>query len=64
MEDDVAVEGVIYIYRKADGRSASIRFFDIPSMRKKLEVMGPGDVYQDTRLADLADELTSVGVSL
>lgn len=63
LNDDIARPGVIYIYRKADGRSDSIRFFDIPSMREKLEVMGPGDVYQDTRLVDLADELISFGAS-
>lgn len=60
LEDDVATKGVIYIYRREDGRSASIRFFDIPSMREKLEVMGPGDAYQDTRLFDLAQEVAGI----
>lgn len=62
LEDDVASEGVVYIYRRADGRSASIRFFDIPSMREKLRVMGPGDVYQDTSLTELAEEVAGIGV--
>ena len=60
LEDDVATKGVIYIYRREDGRSASMHFFDIPSMREKLEVMGPGDAYQDTRLFDLSQEVAGI----
>jgi predicted ATPase len=44
LEDDVAIEGVIYIYKQPSGATKAIRLFDIPSMRKKLEVMGAGEV--------------------
>lgn len=57
LEDDIAAEGVVYLYKGKNGETQAVRFFDIPSMRKKLTVMGPGEVYEDTLLTELADEI-------
>jgi predicted ATPase len=56
LEDSIATKGVIFVYKRSDGRSRSVRFFDLPSMQAKLEFMGPGDAYQDTSLSQLASE--------
>jgi predicted ATPase len=60
LDDDVAMGGVNYLYKSDDGITHAIRFFDIPSMRNKLEVMGPGEVYEDTSLTLLADEIATL----
>lgn len=60
MEDDIARAGVIYLYKGDDGCTRAMHFFDIPSMNKKLKSMGPGEVYEDTNLYQLADEIASL----
>ena len=55
--DAVAKEGVILLYKSASGETRSVRFFDLPGMGDKLKALGPGEVYADTRLADLATQL-------
>jgi predicted ATPase len=57
LEDDVAIEGVIYIYKNQVGATQAIRLFDLPRMRKKLTVMGAGEVYEDTILTQLNEEI-------
>jgi predicted ATPase len=57
LEDEVAIEGVIYIYKAKNGATQAIRLFDIPSMREKLTVMGAGEVYEDTSLTQLNEEI-------
>jgi predicted ATPase len=58
LEDEIAIEGVIYIYKGKNGATQAIRLFDIPSMREKLTVMGAGEVYEDTLLTQLDREIT------
>lgn len=55
--DDIAKVGVILLYRTERGGTKSVRFFDLPTMQKKLQVLGPGEVFADTRLSDLSVEL-------
>ena len=62
LDDSTAVGGVSYLYKSSDGITRSIRFFDIPSMRKKLEVMGPGEVYEDTELSTLTVEIKALNL--
>jgi len=57
LEDDVATKGIIYIYKNQGGHTQAIRLFDIPRMQKKLTVMGPGEVYEDTLLTELNKEI-------
>ncbi|CAN1210796.1 ATPase AAA-type core domain-containing protein [Tumidithrix helvetica PCC 7403] len=58
LEDEIAIAGVIYLYKEKNGATQAIRLFDIPSMREKLTVMGPGEVYEDTLLTQLDAEIS------
>lgn len=60
IEDDIAEKSVQYIYKTEEGFTKSIPFFSIPSMKEKLELMGPGEVYVDTNLSDLYEEIKSM----
>lgn len=60
LEDDVARNGVIYLYKTATGRTQSIPFFSIPSLAEKLTVMGPGEAFVDTNLVELGTEIEAI----
>ncbi len=60
LDDEVACKGVLYIYRTATGVTQAIPFFSIPSMAEKLRFMGPGEVFVDTNLLHLADEIAAL----
>ena len=60
LEDGVAKDGVIYLYKTKEGFTRSIKFFDIPSLSKKLDFMGPGEAFVDTDLIGLAKEINSL----
>jgi predicted ATPase len=60
LEDDVARAGVMYLYKTEEGYTRAIPFFSIPSIAKKLTVMGPGEAFVDTNLTELADEINTV----
>ena len=57
LEDDMAKSGVTYLYKNKKGYTQAIRLFDIPSMAQKLAFMGPGEVFVDTNLPALVDEI-------
>ncbi len=60
MEDKIAKEGVVYLYKTKEGYTKSIRLFDIPSMAKKLDFMGPGEVFIDTDLTNISQEIITL----
>jgi predicted ATPase len=57
LTDEQARAGVVYLYRRENGTTGAVHFFDIPSLAKKLSVMGPGEAFVDTDLTRLADEI-------
>lgn len=57
LSDDIAKTGVIYLYKEPTGITKAIQFFTIPSMAEKLTVMGPGEVFVDTNLTGLGEEI-------
>lgn len=57
LDDDVAISGVQLIYKTEEGKSRAIPFFSIPSVAEKLTVMGPGEVFVDTDLVRLPQEI-------
>jgi predicted ATPase len=63
IEDEVAREGVLFLYKNEHGYTKSIRLFDIPSLAKKLEFMGPGEAFIDTDLTHLVDEIGTLSKS-
>jgi predicted ATPase len=60
LEDKIARQGVIYLYKNSQGMTRSIKLFDIPSMAKKLQFMGPGEAFVDTDLTRLYQEVESL----
>jgi predicted ATPase len=60
LEDETAKKGVIYLYKTQQGYTKSIPFFSIPSLKKKLMVMGPGEAFVDTNLTELNEEIAEV----
>ena len=60
VEDEVARAGVIYLYRNREGCTRAVRLFDIPSLRKKLTVLGPGEAFVDTNLSALSREISAM----
>ena len=59
LPDDVARESVIFIYRTPQGYSRATRFFTMPSIAHKLGLLGPGEVFVDTDLNALVQELNT-----
>ena len=57
LNDDTAQQGVIYFYKTTKGYTKSVPFFSIPSLKKKLTVMGPGEAFVDTNLSELDAEI-------
>lgn len=60
IDDKTAIKSVQYIYKTPEGFTQSIPFFSIPSMKEKLEFMGAGEVYVDTNLVKLYEEIKSL----
>lgn len=60
LEDKVAKQGVIYLYKNSQGMTRSVKLFDIPSMAKKLQFMGPGEAFVDTDLTRLYQEVEAL----
>jgi predicted ATPase len=56
LPDDVAREAVILLYRTANGSTKAVRMFDLPAAATRLGVLGPGEVFVDVDLEELAAE--------
>ena len=59
LDDDLARQSVVFLYKGPDGATRARRFFEIPSISEKLEVMGPGEAFVDTNLVALTEELNA-----
>ncbi len=57
LEDQVARESVVLLYKTTDGRTRSVRYFDLPETGYKLRALGPGEVFVDTDLTQLVSRL-------
>ena len=60
LSDELAKEAVVYLYKTPQGFTRAIPFFSIPSLAEKLTVMGPGEVFVDTNLIALSEEIEAV----
>ena len=56
LEDDVAREAVVLIYRRKNGEVGAVKFFDLASANKKLKTLAPGDAMLDLYLTAMAKE--------
>ncbi|NOQ35510.1 MAG: AAA family ATPase, partial [Methylococcaceae bacterium] len=59
LEDEQAEKSVILIYKTPEGYTRSKRFFDIPAMKEKLSALGVGEVFIDTDLNALVNEINT-----
>jgi hypothetical protein len=56
LPDAVAKESVVLLFRDVSGSTRSVRLFDLPSAREKLDFLGPGEVYVDSNIEGLTEE--------
>lgn len=63
LEDDMARQSVIYLDKRENGTTRATPFFKIPSVDRKLSVMGPGEAFVDTDLLHLGDEIDRMAES-
>ncbi|MBW3845326.1 AAA family ATPase [Aeromonas hydrophila] len=62
LEDDVARQSVLLIYKRPDGVSRAIRLFDVPMAAERLECLSPGESMLDlslTRVAEAAEQMAA-----
>jgi AAA15 family ATPase/GTPase len=57
LDDKTAIPGIHFFYKTPEGNTQCVPFLSIPSMREKLEVMGPGEALIDTNLFELSQSL-------
>ena len=59
IDENVAKESVLLVYRKNTGNTNIIRFFELPETSEKLSYLGPGEVFLDT---DIDETLKNTGL--
>jgi predicted ATPase len=59
LDDSVAKEGVMLLFKTEDGRTQVCRYFDLPETGYKLKALGPGEVFVDTDLNKLVTRLVA-----
>lgn len=57
LEDEVAEKGVFLIYRTKQGHTQCGRYFQSKRTRDKLTLLGPGEVFADTSMEEVAYDL-------
>lgn len=60
LEDNVALISVQYIYKNTAGETKVRRFFELPNIAKKLDIMGAGEAYVDTDLVKLTKKFIAL----
>lgn len=53
LDDDVARESVLFVYKTPEGFTRARPFFSLPGVGEKLDLMGPGEAFVDTDLVAL-----------
>lgn len=59
LDDETARRSVVLLYRKEQGHTRSMRFFDLQEASEKLGLLGPGEVFLDTYLGEAVASLES-----
>ncbi|HEX05202.1 MAG TPA: ATP-binding cassette domain-containing protein [Bacteroidetes bacterium] len=59
LDDETAKAGVLLVYKTSQGFTKVTPFFRIPDMEAKLRTMGPGEVFVDTDLIALAEQIAN-----
>lgn len=53
LPDEVARKSVFLLYRSKSGAIKNLRYFDHPEALRKLDILGPGEVFVDTPINDI-----------
>ena len=59
LDDEVAKEGVMLLYKNENGSTHACRYFDQPETLDKLRALGPGEVFADTDLRKMVARLAA-----
>ena len=59
IEDDIAKESVVLVYKAEPFKSKAIRFFDIPEAEERLQYLGAGEAFLDVNFDTLVDNIPS-----
>lgn len=57
LPDAVAAESVLFLYKDRNNFTKAKKFFKIPALQEKLQIMGPGEAMGDTDLNALSESL-------
>lgn len=57
LPDEVAAESVLFLYKDRNNFTKAKKFFKIPALQEKLQIMGPGEAMGDTDLNALSESL-------
>lgn len=63
MKDELARKAVVFVYKRDDGVTRSIRLFDVPTASAKLDFLSPGEVMVDISQAAIALEAEEILLS-
>lgn len=61
LEDKVAKNSVVLLYKDKKGFTGAANFFDIPEIAKQMEFMAPGQIMSQTNLIELNEKLKMRG---
>ena len=57
IEDDIAKESVVLVYKAEPFKSKAIRFFDIPEAKERLQYLGAGEAFLDIDFDDMIENM-------
>lgn len=61
LEDEIAKDSVVLLYKDAKGFTKAVKFFDIPEIARQMEFMAPGQIMSQTNLIELSEKLKMQG---
>ena len=61
LEDEIAKDRVVLLYKDAKGFTKAVKFFDIPEIARQMEFMAPGQIMSQTNLIELSEKLKMQG---
>ncbi len=60
LPDEIAKKSVYFLYKDFNNYSKATKFFNIDTMKDKLNILGPGEAMGDTDLIQLSESLKSI----
>jgi len=57
LDDEVAKDGVFLVFKNENGITRCRRYFSSIITQEKLDILGPGEVYVDTEIASVTEDL-------